>query len=284
MPQRTARAPRQSRTGRPALRWAWVGGLLGLLVGVMIWAPASWLGAAVAQASGGRVIWAATEGSVWRGSATVLLSAGAGSGAPVVLPGRLSWSSHWRGLLPALVLRQDCCMAQPVQALLVPGWRQWQLRLSPDDASGRGAADLGDWPATWLAALGTPWNTLAPSGRVRLQGQDLSLSGHNGTVALSGQLQADFLHMASRLSTLPELGSYRLTVQGPQSGAAGAGPQVTLTTLDGALRLQGQGQLQGGRLRFQGQASAAPDRAGALDNLLNILGRRQGAVALLSVG
>jgi general secretion pathway protein N len=40
----------------------------------------------------------------------------------------------------------------------------------------------------------------------------------------------------------------------------------------------------GQRLRFSGEASAAPERAAALDNLLNILGRRDGARALLSLG
>lgn len=270
----TARPPRRSS---PV--WAGAGVVLGLLIGGVAFMPATALGAWVAQASAERVRLVAAQGSVWRGSATVLLGAGAGSGAPVVLPGRLSWSTHWRGLLPTLALRQDCCMNRPIEAQVVPGWKQWQIRLGPAGAPANSSVDLGDWPAHWLAALGTPWNTLAPSGRLRLQGHGLSLNAHNGTVLMSGRLEGDFLNMASRLSTLPELGSYRVTVQGSSSG-----PRIGLTTLDGALRLQGQGQIQDGRLSFQGQASATPERESALDNLLNIIGRRQGAVALLSIG
>jgi general secretion pathway protein N len=40
----------------------------------------------------------------------------------------------------------------------------------------------------------------------------------------------------------------------------------------------------GRRLRFAGEASAAPEREGALSNLLNIIGRRNGARSLISLG
>jgi len=50
------------------------------------------------------------------------------------------------------------------------------------------------------------------------------------------------------------------------------------------LLLSGQGQWQGTRLQFRGEASAVPEHAAALSNLLNIIGRRQGARSLLSLG
>jgi len=40
----------------------------------------------------------------------------------------------------------------------------------------------------------------------------------------------------------------------------------------------------GQRLRFTGEASAAEGQEASFDNLLNILGRRQGARSLLSLG
>ena len=40
----------------------------------------------------------------------------------------------------------------------------------------------------------------------------------------------------------------------------------------------------GGRLRFRGEASAAPEREAALVNLLNIIGRRSGARSLIAIG
>jgi general secretion pathway protein N len=37
-------------------------------------------------------------------------------------------------------------------------------------------------------------------------------------------------------------------------------------------------------LRFEGEASAAPERAEALANLLNIIGRRDGTRSIIKVG
>ena len=47
---------------------------------------------------------------------------------------------------------------------------------------------------------------------------------------------------------------------------------------------QGQGQWVGARLRFTGDAQAAPGREATLDNLLNIIGRRAGPRALITLG
>ena len=44
------------------------------------------------------------------------------------------------------------------------------------------------------------------------------------------------------------------------------------------------GQWVGQRLRFAGEASATPEREGALSNLLNIIGRRNGARSLITLG
>ena len=74
------------------------------------------------------------------------------------------------------------------------------------------------------------------------------------------------------------MGSYRLTVNG------GDAPTLALTTLDGALLLNGSGQWVGQRLRFTGEAMAAPGREAALGNLLNIIGRRTGDRSILTVG
>ncbi|MGL6206076.1 MAG: type II secretion system protein N, partial [Giesbergeria sp.] len=59
---------------------------------------------------------------------------------------------------------------------------------------------------------------------------------------------------------------------------------LQLQTLQGDLQLSGSGQWVGQRLRFAGEASAAPEREGALSNLLNIIGRRNGARSLITLG
>ena len=74
------------------------------------------------------------------------------------------------------------------------------------------------------------------------------------------------------------MGSYRLTLLG------GAASTLELNTLEGSLRLTGQGQWVGQRLRFEGEASATPESVDALSNLLNIIGRRKDATSIIKVG
>ena len=74
------------------------------------------------------------------------------------------------------------------------------------------------------------------------------------------------------------MGSYRLTLNG------GTVNTLQLETLQGSLQLTGNGQWVGGRLRFDGMASSTPERQDALSNLLNIIGRRVGARAIIKVG
>ncbi len=99
-----------------------------------------------------------------------------------------------------------------------------------------------------------------------------------GRLRLQGGLQVDALDMTSRLSTLRPLGSYRVHLEATPDGNSAL---LHLTTLRGGLQLQGNGQWIGGRLRFQGVAQAAPGRENALENLLNIIGRRDGPRSIL---
>jgi general secretion pathway protein N len=108
--------------------------------------------------------------------------------------------------------------------------------------------------------------------------QDVIVEWAQGRMQLSGRVQVDALQMSSRLSTLSPMGSYRITVQG------GPEPSLQLATLNGSLQLSGQGQWIAQRLRFNGIASAEPNRVEALANLLNIVGRRDGARSIITVG
>ena len=142
----------------------------------------------------------------------------------------------------------------------------------------RVAAHQSTWPAALLSGLGTPWNTLQLQGRLALQTLGLNAEWASGRMLLAGQLRLDALSVSTRLSTLKPMGSYRLLLQG------GSVPTLQLTTLDGALQMHGSGQWVGQRLRFEGEATAAPEREAALSNLLNIIGRRRGARSLITLG
>ena len=249
--------------------WAWTGALFGVASALLINAPAHWLTQSLQQASAGRLLLNAPRGTVWQGSAQLMLTGGAGSADAAALPGRLSW--HIRPSLSGLSVQllADCCMQQAWHLEVQPRWGGAQLSLSNS---------LSQWPAMALAGLGTPWNTVQAEGQLSLTTQGLSAQWTQGRLQLNGRAQLDAQHLASRLSTLKPMGSYRLTLDG------GPTPALKLETLEGSLQLTGSGQWVGGKLRFDGVASAAPERAEALANLLNIIGRRDGARALIKIG
>lgn len=252
-------------------RWAIAGAVLGLVAGAVVFAPAVWLAGAIDRISGGQVQLAEARGTVWDGDARLVLSGGAASRDARILPGRVSWTLRpglptWR-----LGLAAECCTAQPqrVDLALLGATR----RMVFSDGQSH-------WPAALLGGLGAPWNTVQPRGRLRLRTQGLSLEWVEGRVQVQGSATLDVLDLSSGLSTLRPVGSYRVQLKG--SGQAGP-PQLLLETLEGSLKLSGQGQWNGSRWNFRGQASAAPEMELVLGNLLNIVGRRQGARSEITI-
>jgi len=255
----------------PPTPWLWAasGLLAGLLLAVPAFAPASWLAALLLQASSGHLQLAQVRGTVWDGSAQLVLAGGTGSHDAAALPGRVQWRLRpgWQGL--AVQLDASCCTPRPLQLNATARWGGGRLVLA-DGAS--------QWPAAVLAGLGTPWNTLQPEGQLSLSTRGLSVEWVEGRLVLAGQAQLEAIGISSRLSTLRPMGSYRITLEG------GSTSTLQLDTLEGSLQLTGSGRWVGSRLRFEGTASAAPEREAALSNLLNIIGRRQGARSIITVG
>ena len=259
-----------------ATRLAWLGALLGLSLALLLFAPARWAAQALSGASEGRFQLVNARGTVWNGQADLLLTGGAGSRTETALPQGLRWQLRpaWSEGQPAvqLQLSAPCCTPEPLAFTVLPGLQGARLKL---------AAFQSQWPTGLLVGLGTPWNTLRLEGRLGLQSPGLDLQWQAGRTEMRGALVIEALDMASRLSTLRPLGSYRIHLQAP-TGIDSA--TVTLQTLRGELQLQGNGQWVGGRLRFRGEAQAAAGREAALANLLNIIGRRQGERSLLNIG
>jgi general secretion pathway protein N len=262
------------RTRRAVAYWGWAGLGFGAVVSLIAFAPATWLADAVAARTQNRLLLADARGTVWNGSAMPVLTGGPDSRSATLLPGRTSWKIGLRGLAPELRLRQPCCVNDELVLLLRPGLGRLSVQLMP------GSGQLGEWPAAWLTGLGAPWNTLQLGGTLRLSSSGLTVDTAAGRWNLSGQADLDLNNVASPLTTLDRLVSYRVHLSG-----AGAGPPaLTLSTLDGALLLSGTGQWTGSQFRFRGEARAAPGAEGELDNLLNFFGRRQGALSLISIG
>jgi general secretion pathway protein N len=265
---------RRTASAATATPWGWAvaGACLGLLVAVVLFAPARWLALAVAQGSSQQVLLQSARGTVWTGSAQLVLTGGTESRDAAALPERVTWRIRPAGLAAGIALQALCCMDRPWHVTLAPRWTGVLVTL----ADGRSR-----WPASLLAGLGTPWNTMQPEGLLTLTSQGLSMQWISNRLVLAGRLQLEATDVSSRLSTLKPMGSYRVTLVG---GAQDAPATLQLETIAGSLNLSGSGQWVGSRLRFEGQASAAPDRVDALSNLLNIIGRRDGARSIIKVG
>jgi general secretion pathway protein N len=265
------------RVRNSAHRWAGTGALIGALTGLVAFIPAGWLATRVETATGGRLLLTDARGTLWSGSALPVLTGGAGSRDAAALPDRLYWRLGLAGLVPELRLRQACCLRGEVRAQVRPGWGRVTVNVLPQEST-----TIGQWPAGLLAGLGTPWNTMQVGGVLRLTSSGLTIESVQGRVRFSGDAALDVAHASSRVSTLAELGSYRLTLRG--NAASGDAAQVNLITVNGALKLSGSGQWTGSGLRFRGEASAEPGSESALNNLLNIIGKRQGANSVISIG
>ena len=142
---------------RWAVRWALVGALLGALISLAVYAPAAWLAAMVQDATAGRLLLADARGTVWNGSAVMVLTGGAGSRDASALPGRLQWTLGLDGAALAMRAKQACCISGELLLRVAPGLGRLRLEL-PTTAGP--ATQIGQWPAAWLTGLGTPWNTL----------------------------------------------------------------------------------------------------------------------------
>jgi general secretion pathway protein N len=236
---------------------------------LVLFAPAQWLANRVSAASYGQVLLQGARGTLWNGSAQLVLTGGAGSKDAAALPTRIDWRLRPTLTGVNIALRSECCTPTPLALRWRWGWRKSTL------AFGDGQSQ---WPASLLAGLGTPWNTLQLEGDLALSTRSLSLEWAEGRLAVAGGAELAAQRMSSRLSTLRPMGSYRLVLAG------GAVPTVQLATVEGPLQLTGSGQWVGSRLRFSGEASAAPEREAALANLLNIIGRRNGARSIITIG
>lgn len=233
--------------------------LVAVLLTLLVSLPAAWLGQAVEKQTGGRLTLGDPQGTLWSGSAFLGGAPGPSGAVTPLLPGRFEWK-----LSPMVLLgRVNMEVANPealVQPVTITGsWSEWQVSA--------GALKL---PAEALAGLGAPLNTIAPSGVMQLSWTSLDLARQANTVVVTGRTTLEMQDMSSRLSPIRPLGSYRLAMDW-----RGANAELLLSTVSGALVLEGTGALENGRLRFSGQASAGQGYEDTMGNLLNLLGQRR---------
>jgi general secretion pathway protein N len=256
------------------LRWiAYVLAALAAAAGTaLVLAPAQWLASFVRANTRGHVELAEASGTLWNGQATLVLAPGAEPGVlRASLPERLSWRlSPWALLAGRvdLTLTHPSALSQPLA-----------VRAQLDGKVEIGAATLR-LPASLLIGLGAPWNTLRPGGVIAVTWDRLAIQPGR----VEGNVSAEWQFASSNLTPVSPFGHYRL-----QTNGVFPGTQLNLVTVSGPLELTGSGTIaEGGRLRFQGIARAAPGTDPAiktqLTGLISLLGRRDGESAILNFG
>ncbi len=252
----------------------WAAGLVSLLAALIVslhqW-PAAWVAPWLQRVSQDRMLLQEVRGTIWNGSALIAMGPG-NAGVAIAWPQRIHWQLRPVSLnqLGLQLRNHPDPESHPWTGVL--RWQPSGWRIELDDI---------DWqlPSDWLAALGAPWNTLAPEGQLRLQSRQWRWQHEHQQWAMGGQVTLTLHNLSTRLSSLRPLGDYQIRIMG------GTTPSVELSTLQGSLQMTGKGLWHRGRLDFQGEAWAnQPDDEVVLSNLLGVLGPRRGPRAILKVG
>jgi len=255
------------------LRWAAIAAaaFVGALIVVLTQAPARWLSPLVARASGDRLMLGDPDGTVWTGTADLVLSSGGATPLQTRLPGRFNWHLDAGQLLlgtGALRVENPALLDAPLQV-------QVDRSLQATIESNRLRL-----PASALTGLGAPWNTVKPGGELELQWDTLHVQA--GTV--HGALRGQWLRASSGLSPIVPFGHYRLQADGYFDGA-----RLRLDTVTGPLEMDGDGTISNGlQVHFHGLARVQPGTdpavATQLSGLISLLGRSKGEEAILNFG
>ncbi|TAL86839.1 MAG: type II secretion system protein N [Rhodanobacter sp.] len=223
------------------------------LLALVVTAPATWADAMLQNVSGGRLQLADARGSLWSGSAQLLIRDAAGR-IGVATP--LAWR-----LRPATLLRARLAYAVDLGApsRSFPVTLSWsRIELAHVDIV---------LPAVTLGYVAPKLASLELSGEVHLQIQDLVIGRHS----LRGDATLQWLHAGSALSPVSPLGNYQLRLVG-----AGDGGRVTLTTLKGPLQLRGQGSwAEGGAPAFAVNATVPAEYRQRLEPFLRLIAVKQ---------
>jgi general secretion pathway protein N len=257
--------------------------LLGLLVAVLtmlVTAPASLVDWGLKESTKGRVRLADASGSIWSGQGRVvfvdvlteanrdrqaLAERVPGSLAGVVIPGNIRWQIS---PLPLLIGRLQAeasheSMARPV--IISGNFRRLEATA--------GSLQL---PDVNLARLGSPWTTVRPTASLGITWQPLVVEGGR----FSGRATLELRDVASALTPVRPLGAYRVDIDG-----TGSNSQIRMTSIDGPLRLSGEGTwTTSSGLRFTAYAEADETERLRLQSLLGLLGRRDGARTMIKIG
>lgn len=229
-------------------------GICAYLVFLAATVPARFVAARLLAETQGRIQLLEPIGTLWSGTARAVVTSPAGA----VAVDRLEWR-----LLPSRLASMR--LAFDVKAALAGIDASLEIGRSPLAWEARGVRAGGEVTAlSALLPLLAPWR---PEGTFTASSPSFSWDERGAR----GDASIEWRAARVALSDVRPLGSYRAEVR------AASGPaQITVTTLEGPLRVAGQGSLApSGRLDFTGEARGEGAQAGALEPLLDLVGPRR---------
>ena len=230
--------------------------LLALAYGIfLLWEmPASFVASRLERESRGALRLAEARGTLWRGQARARLMTPAGE-MPIE---QLQWSLNAASLAAG---RLGFTLHANDPGLKATG----ELARGPDAWQAHDVTLQG--PASALVPFIPLLANWRPEGEVTLRAKRLAWTRSS----IDGDGQVDWRSAGVILSEVKPLGHYRVEVRGE-----GAQARVTLTTLEGPLRLSGNGTVTpAGRVSFKGEARAEGPQAASLQPLLDLIGPRR---------
>ncbi|MFA7270974.1 MAG: type II secretion system protein N [Sterolibacterium sp.] len=207
------------------------------------------------RASNGHWRLASAEGSIWNGNGTLLAQSGDGTSWHIAQ--NIRWQIRWGDL--------------------------WRRRLGISTTFEQGSAQIAV-TAEGLSIEQLEATLPAPAILVLLPGA-LSRYGWGGSLHLRSNAfrctwrgyacvgEIEMVWNGAEVAEIPgnQLGDYRFRLIGESTAL-----RIDLSTQRGRLQINGNGDISGRGLRFNGEASAVGTNAASLNAMLNTLGRRTG--------
>ncbi len=248
---------------RHSLRFGWpsqIVVLACLLIFAVAYLPIRWLSTNVAKLTNCQVSVLQPEGTLWSGSAQlgfsdIKLGTSETCQTPQVGSERFAWKSQCSiSDLKCKWLIQYPNTARPLELTVHPR----AIKLGSNQI---------ELPAKLIEVMGGLMRSLHLRGKLVIRWDDLVWDS-----AQRGLVEAHFLNVASPISPVKPLGSYKLTLQFAQE------LRLDVSTINGPLLLAANGIVEKGRLSLQGEATAPPESLDSLIGLLSIIGKKDGAV------
>jgi general secretion pathway protein N len=236
-------------------------GIAAYLVFLLFTTPASFIAARARAAAPGRIEMSEAKGSLWSGSARARIGAPGGH----LIFERIEWQLAPARLMAGRIAFDLKAAGHGLfgHGQLARGLTRWELR----DLEATGVAES----LVPLVPLAATWR---PEGTLGISSPALDWDDNDAR----GNLRAEWKDAAVSVSEVRPLGTYRLDAH-----AEGGPATLTLATVEGALRITGQGTFTPpSKLTLSGEAHGEGAQARALDPLLDLMGPRRpdGARAL----